>query len=266
MFDSHIHTNISSDSDMKLEEVKSTMKTKNIGVILTEHMDLNYPDENMFKLDIDKYIESLKTHRSDNLLVGVEIGFDDNIWIEKCNEVASREEFDFILGATHIVDGIDLYEEDFYKNIVTGELYNIESVYNKYFNSMLNLIKNNTYFDSMAHIDYIARYAKRYYSDSEIYYDKYKVIIDEILKELVSMEKAIEINTRRIGEKGVGENLLKIYKKFKSLGGRFVTIGSDSHNKDSLALNFKYANEIAKEAGLTPVYFKNRKRIIDQNY
>lgn len=263
MFDSHIHTDISSDSDMKIDEVIDIIKTKNIGAILTEHMDLNYPDDNMFKLDIDEYIKSSNKYRADNLLIGIEIGFDDGIWLEKCKETANRNEFDFILGATHIVDGIDLYEDAFYKDTKTGEIYDIESVYNKYFDTMLKLVKKNTYFDSMAHIDYIARYSKRFYSDSEIHYDKYSNIIDKVLKEVVSMEKALEINTRRLGEKGAGENLIKIYKRFRELGGRFVTIGSDSHNKDSIALNFKYAREIAKDANLTPVYFKNRKMIIE---
>lgn len=261
MFDTHIHTEISSDSEMKIEEVLEAMELKKVGIILTEHMDLNYPDETFFKLDVDSYIKKYEKYRSDKLLIGIEIGFDNGAYLNKCVETSKREEFDFVLGATHIVEGIDLYEDAFYKNEKTDSLYDIEEVYSKYFNAMLNYIKKNTYFDSMAHIDYIARYSKRFHADAEIHYSKYSSIIDEILKELVSMEKAIEINTRRFNEKGVEDNLIKIYKKFKEFGGRFVTIGSDSHNKDAIALNFNRAVEMAREADLTPVYFKERKRI-----
>lgn len=261
MFDSHIHTNFSSDSDMTIEDVIDVINSKNIGVILTEHLDLNYHDDNMFKLDVDSYFKVYEKYRSDKLLLGIEIGFDEDIWVDKCRDIANNYDFDFILGSTHIVEGIDLYFEDYYRNMNTGELYDLEYIYNKYFNAMLRLIKLNPYFDSMAHIDYIVRYAGRYHENPEIYYNEYSSIIDEIFKELISMDKAIEINTRRLDNKKVIENLISIFKKFKNLGGKYVTIGSDSHEKSSIGINFNNAYEVAKEAGLTPVYFKNRKRI-----
>lgn len=260
MFDSHVHTEFSSDSKMTIIQVLDSIEKNNMGIILTEHLDLNYPHDNMFKLDVEDYIKKTEKLRSDKLLVGIEIGFDEDVYVEKCKNIASNYDFDFVLGSTHIVEGIDLYEEEYYKNAETGEIYNIDTVYDKYFNAMLRMIKKNPYFDSMAHIDYISRYASRYYKDSEIYYDKYSYIIDEILKELVHMDKAMEINTRRLGDKNVIENLSRIYGRFKELGGEFVTIGSDSHEKESIGINFKNAFEIAKSIGLKPVYFKKRKR------
>lgn len=261
MFDTHVHTTFSSDSKMSVGEVLDFINKKDIGIILTEHLDLNYPDESMFKLDIDSYVKNSEKFKSNKLLVGIEIGFDEDTFVNECKRVEKSYDFDFVLGSTHIVEGIDLYEDEYYKNIHTNELYSIESVYDRYFNAMLRLIKINPYFDSMAHIDYISRYAKRYHSDSEIHYEQYSYIIDKILKELAEMNKAIEINTRRLNEKGTGENLIKIYKRFRELGGKFVTIGSDSHDKDSIAINFNKALEIADKSGLEPVYFKERKRI-----
>lgn len=261
MFDSHVHTNFSSDSKMKLDEVKEVINSKDIGVVLTDHLDLNYPDDNMFKLDVDNYVNFYEKHRSDKLLLGIEIGLDEDTWVDKCKEIASNYDFDFILGATHIVEGIDLYEEEYYKNLETGELYDLKERYDKYFNSMLRLIKKNPYFDSMAHIDYIPRYAGRFHENVEIKYEEYSYIIDEILKELIVMNKAMEINTRRLDNEETVNNLIEIYKRFKELGGKYVTIGSDSHNKNSISINFENALEIAKESELTPVYFKKRQLI-----
>lgn len=262
MFDSHVHTEFSSDSKMTINQVLDSIEKNNIGIILTEHLDLNYPHDNMFKIDVDNYINKTKNLRSNKLLIGIEIGFDEDIYVEKCKNIASNYDFDFVLGSTHIVEGIDLYEQEYYKNTETGEVYNIDEVYDKYFKAMLRMIKKNPYFDSMAHIDYISRYAARHYEDSEIYYDKYSYIIDDILKELVHMDKAMEINTRRLNDKNVIENFSKIYGKFRDLGGRFVTIGSDSHEKESIGINFKKATELAENIGLKPVYFKERKRIL----
>ncbi|KMT21189.1 putative histidinol-phosphatase HisK [Clostridium cylindrosporum DSM 605] len=259
MFDSHIHTNFSSDSDMKIEEVINVIKSKDIGVILTEHLDLNYPDENMFRLDIDSYFKAYEKHRSDKLLIGIEIGLDEEELADDCKRIANNYNFDFILGSTHLVEGVDIYEEEYYKNKATGEVYDLRSIYDKYFNAMLRLIKKNPYFDSMAHIDYIPRYASRFHENTEIIYKEYSYIIDEILKELISMDKALEINTRRLNDKETVNNLIPIYKKFKEFGGKYVTIGSDSHSKDAIAMNFSNALEIAEHAELTPVYFKERK-------
>ena len=42
-FDSHMHTKFSSDSKMQIEDVIKQGQALNIGTILTEHMDYNYP-------------------------------------------------------------------------------------------------------------------------------------------------------------------------------------------------------------------------------
>ncbi|MEG0641268.1 MAG: histidinol-phosphatase HisJ family protein [Clostridium sp.] len=261
LFDSHIHTNHSSDSSMRIEEVIEVIREKDIGVILTEHLDLNYPDDNMFKLDIEKYFKEYEKYRSNKLLLGIEIGLEEGETALDYKKIVSSHCFDYVLGSTHIVEGIDLYEDEFYINKDTLEVKEIDMVYDKYFNTMLRQINENPYFDSLGHIDYIARYAAKHYNNSEIYYDKYSYIIDKILKEVALMEKALEINTRRLNSKKSIENLIPIYRAFKNFGGKLVTIGSDSHSKDSIGANFKNALNIIHETGLTPVYYKERKVI-----
>ena len=56
MFDTHVHTNFSTDSDMKMEEAIKSAKEKSISFITTEHMDINFPKEGLFCLDVDKYL------------------------------------------------------------------------------------------------------------------------------------------------------------------------------------------------------------------
>lgn len=63
---------------------------------------------------------------------------------------------------------------------------------------MLECIEKYVFIDSLGHIDYIARYAR--FEDNEIYYMDFRNEIDEILRTLIQNEKAIEINTRRIGD------------------------------------------------------------------
>ena len=43
VFDTHLHTEISSDSEMKIEEAIKQAKALNLGLIITELMDLFSP-------------------------------------------------------------------------------------------------------------------------------------------------------------------------------------------------------------------------------
>ncbi|MCD3361904.1 histidinol-phosphatase, partial [Clostridium botulinum D/C] len=97
------------------------------------------------------------------------------------------------------------------------------------------------------------------YDDREIYYNNYREHIDDVLLNLIDKDICLELNTRRLEDKKAINNIIKIYNRFSQLGGKFITIGSDAHNKNSIASYFKEATELAEFCGLRPVYFKNRK-------
>lgn len=249
MFDCHVHTSFSTDCNMKIEEAIASSNKKDIGLIITEHMDLNYPVPEEFVFDIDKYFERYNGLKTDRLLLGIELGMDTNITSE-CRKI-SRREFDFIIGSVHILNGFDIYG---------GELYegkNKSDVFEHYFKYMINCLEDFNFIDSLGHIDFISRYAN--YPDREIYYEDYSDLIDEVLKILVRNEKSIEINTRRFDDKRAVNNLLKIYKRFYELGGRTVTVGSDSHSPNFVGNNLKLGYEMAERCLLKPVFYKERK-------
>jgi len=160
-------------------------------------------------------------------------------------------DFDYVIGSIHFVDGIDIYEKSFYEDRKKRD------AYRRYFETMVNCIKVHEYVDSLAHIDYISRYAT--YKDSEIYYNEYKELIDEVLKFIIDEEIAFEINTRRLDKNYIIKNLIPIYKRYKDMGGSLVTIGSDAHYGKNIGINMKEAFSIAEECNLKPVYYKNRK-------
>ncbi|MCR3761084.1 histidinol phosphate phosphatase [Clostridium felsineum] len=249
IFDTHIHTLFSTDSKMEINEAIDAANKKNIGMIITEHIDFNYPVKGKFVFDIDKYFKDYYKYRSDKVLLGVEIGMGEEIK-DQNREINKNYDFDYVLGSIHLLGGKDLYEKDMYKNSDKRE------VFETYFETMLASLSCHTYINSLAHIDYISRYAT--YKDPEIYYNEYSDYIDEVLKFIVDREIAFEINTRRIGKKEICDNLIPIYKRYRELGGRFVTIGSDSHNKESIGANFENAFKIAESCNLKPVYFEKR--------
>lgn len=250
IFDSHMHTIFSSDSEMKLEDAINVSKKKNLGLIITEHIDLDYPLPNEFRCDVPKYLAAYNNYRNDSLLLGIEIGMAKST-LEENEDIPKKYDFDMVIGSIHSVDGLDIYSSG---NSLKLDEYEF---YLRYYNNMLDCVKSYNDFDTLGHIDYIYRYAP--FKNAQIDIEPYKDIVYEIMKSLISKEKAMEINTRRLHEKESAEALFKVLKFYKSIGGNYVTIGSDAHYKEAIGSNFDVALDMVNTLNLQGVYFKERK-------
>lgn len=250
LFDTHVHTKFSTDSKMDIVDAVKRASDLDIGIIITEHMDLKYPVEGKFIMDAAQYLNEYSKYRNKRLLLGVEMGMREDC-VKENSALSQSYEFDYIIGSVHVVDNIDIYESQFYEGRSKKE------VYLQYLNAIYECIKSHYFIDSLGHIDYIARYAR--FENKELYYGDFQETIDEILKLLIKNEKAIEINTRRIESSSAVEALLQIYRRYHELGGKIVTVGSDAHNPESIGKEFETAKEIADRCGLQIVYYKERK-------
>ncbi|MBL4937129.1 histidinol phosphate phosphatase [Clostridium sp. YIM B02515] len=250
IFDSHLHTKFSTDSKMDIEDAVKKAKELNIGLIITEHMDLKYPIKGNFIFNPEDYFNEYNKYRNSNTLLGIELGMRSDC-VEENRQIIESFPFDYVIGSIHLVDTIDIFREDFYAGRTKKE------TYEQYLTCMLECLKSHNFIDSLGHIDYITRYAR--YEDKEIYYDDFSEYIDEVLKTAVVSNIPLEINTRRLRYKVAADSLLKIYRRFYEVGGRQVTIGSDAHNAAAIGNNINIALEIADRCNLKPVYFKERK-------
>jgi histidinol-phosphatase (PHP family) len=250
MIDTHMHTEFSLDSQMKLQQGIKHARKLDIGMTITEHLDLNYPTGADFTFDIDKYFNDYGKYRDSNLMLGIEIGMQLNC-LEENREIVNKYPFDYIIGSIHVAKGQDIYYSKFYEGKTK------KKAFEQYFSSMFECLKKYDFIDSLGHIDYISRYAT--FSDKEIHYHEFNEYINEILKVIIQDEKVIELNTRRLNNKEAYNNLINIYKAYKQIGGKYVTIGSDAHNAEDIGANFTLAKNICDICDLKPVYFKNRK-------
>ena len=100
-----------------------------------------------------------------------------------------------------------------------------------YFESILENISAYDGFDVYGHIDYVVRYGPN--KNREYSYGRYKDILDEILKKLISMGKGIELNTGGY-HYGLGEPnpCTAVIRRYRELGGEIITIGADAHTPD----------------------------------
>jgi len=249
LFDTHMHTHYSSDSKMSIKQAIARGRALGLGITITEHLeDVDYPKQEDYIFDFDKYFEDYSRYRSTEVLLGIEVGMQVQL-AQEIGELLRGKPFDFVLGSIHTVDGIDVYLEEFSRGRTKRE------VYGEYFAAMIACLKNHNFIDSLAHIDFIARYAK--FEDPELYYSEFADYIDAVLGILAEKQMAIEINTQRLGNPGAARALIPIYRRFAELGGGLVTIGSDAHRQSNIGRYFQEAMEIATACGLKPVWFKN---------
>ena len=259
--DSHIHTRFSTDSDSSVKEtIEKAIELGMKFLAITDHQDFGYPGED-FKLikNIDEYFEKLLYYKEEYkdkiyLAIGCEVGLEaDKPDIIK--EYVSSKPFDFIIGSSHLVNGIDIYYPDFYKDKTSDEAIKI------YFESVLQNLDTCKDFDVYGHIDYIVRYCPG--KTTCFTYEKFGKYLDEILVRIIEAGKGIEINTGGYRNGLTEPNpCFDIIKKYKQLGGKILTFGSDAHEPAVIGYRFADAALLAKEAGFTAYYiFKNRQAI-----
>lgn len=253
LFDTHIHTKFSPDSNMKLSEILEASKEKKLGIIITEHLDLDvqaFINPN-WSLDIENYLSKYSPFRNDSFLLGIEIGLNDNKFSENMMIFEKyKNKLDFIIGSIHTMNGKDIY------TTLLTETRDKQKVYSDYLKYMNKKITDYSMFNTLAHIDYICRYAP--FEDPEIYYKDFADYFDTIFKNLINNNKCLELNTARLNDKNALDNMINIYSRFKELGGEFITLGSDSHTQTQIGRNFQEAKYLLEKTGLKPVYFKNR--------
>lgn len=250
LFDSHVHTKFSADSETAGIDAYQAARNKGMGVVFTEHMDFNLPPSRFdFSFDAKKYMDEYGAMRGMYLLLGAEIGLGRDC-VDKVKEFSTSANFDVVIGSIHVVDGFDIYEKNFYEGKTK------EEAYESYLSLMLDMVKQNPFIDVLGHIDYICRYAP--YDDKAIDLATYGGKIDEILKALLDANIILELNTRRFTEKGAPADLKPIYSRYKELGGKYVTIGSDAHTAENVGHFLAEGEALAKECGLETVIFYER--------
>lgn len=259
LWDTHMHSQYSGDSDAPQDTMIQAAIEKNLGgICFTDHLDIDYPDEpDLFLLDLPNYTASVLALQSQYgerfpIRFGIELGLQPHL-AALHSDILTQYPFDFVIGSSHVVHGLDPYYPKFYEG--RSE----EECYLEYFTSILENIKAFDGFDVYGHIDYVVRYGPN--RNEQYSYQKYRDIIDEILSLLIEKGKGIEINTGGfkygLGHPNPTEDIIARYRE---LGGEIITIGADAHKPEHVAFDFDKVPQILKDAGFKYfTVFKERK-------
>ena len=244
--DYHLHTYYSDDSNYPMEEL--ILDAISIGlqeICITDHYDFdtkgewtkdlntyNYlekkdlPPMNVkcpaYFIELDKYREKYKDKIT--ILKGMEFGMQTHT-VDKYEELFKKCPLDFVILSCHEIDNKELWLQQYQEG-------KTQLGYNRgYYNEILNMVKRYKNYSVLGHLDMIVRYDK----NGKCHFSLVEDIVREILKTVIADSKGIEINTScyryNLGDLTPSVNILRTYKE---LGGEILTIGSDSHRKDSL--------------------------------
>lgn len=259
--DFHVHSNFSSDSKVTLDsQIETAIKLNFDYICITDHNDVafkNKNDDKKYILDIGNYIKSVNASKEKykdkiTVLLGCEVGLIKKFKTEIVNSLKGYE-FDFLIGSSHLVNGIDPSKKSYFEE--NGE----KLGYLRYFETILDNVNVFDEYSVYGHLDYILRYGPNKNTNFEFSY--YKEIFTEILKVIIAKGKGIEINTSGFN-RGLNQfhPSIPIVKLYKNLGGEIITFGSDSHNNEMVGYMFDLAGQIVKSIGINYyAVFKNKK-------
>ena len=233
MFDQHVHSSFSFDSNEDLENYINV--SNNSDIITTEHLDfenpiINYKDSSIDYLKYVGQIKNLNKKYSNKFFLGIEIGYTPN---------SEKRIEDFLKDKNFNLKLLSIHQNGNYDYMcVNKKLISLEVLIQEYFEQMIQALESSIKFDVLAHFEY----GLRMIDISVIEFDNLaSVFLNKIIELIVKKEIAFEVNTKSM-YKYKKENLYNyIIEKYIKKGGRLFTLGSDAHNIKEYAYKFDEA-------------------------
>lgn len=272
LVDIHTHCNLSSDSAAAPEEMTKT--AFGLGVshfALTDHIELDefHDGEWDYWAAINKMQPTFEKLHAEyagkmNIYFGVEIG-QPMYNLHVAEQILAEHDYDFIIGSVHRTCH---YE---HMGKIPDNEFDRKRVMIEYWEDMLNLVEWGK-FCSLAHMTFLLRFTgvdtptgviAEKTERAQAAFDTHKAIIDKILEVIVKKDIALEVNTSGY-RRGLGGPMANapFIKRYRELGGRLITVGSDAHQASDIAKDTDKCYGLLKELGFNEIcVFKKKEPI-----
>lgn len=263
MVDLHIHTDNSFDGNHSAMFLCEEAVHKGLrSIAFTDHMDVDlYEEHHLDVRQVQSFFEVAKARSAfkGKMLViqGIELG-QGTYNMPLAEKMIERFDYDYIIGSIHELRGKPDFSELKYDEMTADE---IDKLLEQYFIEELTLAQWG-HFDTLAHLTYPLRYIVGNYGLS-VDISKFSDIIDRIFMTLIAKGKALEINTSGLRQK-IGDTMPNeaVIRRFRELGGEFVTIGSDAHFAKDVGAGIRRGMEIAENCGFKYITLFQRREPI----
>ncbi|MBN1287072.1 MAG: histidinol-phosphatase HisJ family protein [Anaerolineae bacterium] len=253
--DYHTHTTYSCDAFDTIDAMcRHALAIGLREVAFTDHLDLHPMDSCTAFYRPADFLADLEVCRAAFpmlvLRAGVEIG-EPHRYADRVAAMIDGRRYDVRIGSLHWV-GDEMVFEDGYFARRSKDRAALD-----YFEEMLCMVRHGG-FEILGHLDVFRRYGVMYYDDLDL--APYEEAIRAILQTCIAGGIAVEINTAglRYPSKRLHPDL-EVLRWYREMGGERLTVGSDAHRAEGMALGFDLAREMALAAGFTRLCrFENR--------
>jgi histidinol-phosphatase (PHP family) len=248
--DSHVHTNLSPDSDVPIDAYGQQAVERGIAEIaITDHVD--------FAPELPAYAYTTFEERERTVREaaerwaphGVAIRFGVEISYERRHEAAIREHlarnrYDYAIGSVHVFRDSP-YDPATVGGWVAGR--SLPEIVAPYFDEVLGAIRSGL-FDTIGHLDYVKRYLLPHVTPADL--AGAPELYEPLLVALVEAGTALEVNTSGLRQPPAETYPpAAIVERYRVLGGTTVTAGSDSHRDRSFTSGLDAGYGVVAAAG-----------------
>jgi histidinol-phosphatase (PHP family) len=254
--DSHLHTELSHDADVPIDVYAAAAVERGIAELaVTDHLDFGagWPSSAGEYPRRERYVRDAAERWAAH---GVAIRFGVEITYDRRHEGEIREHlgrtaYDYTIGSVHI--GRDsIYHHSRVAGWVAGR--GLAAIVTPYFEEVAAAARSGL-FDTIGHLDFVKRYLHPHVTPDQL--AAAPELYEPVLRTLVDGDVALEINTS-----GLRQSPAETYPaawavaRYRELGGRWVTTGSDAHRADWFAWGLARAYEMAAELGYRHLAFR----------
>lgn len=261
LVDFHVHTDNSDDAHSSLMVIGEQAVAKGLRAFaVTDHAECHRYWKDNFNLAIrNSYFETMKAESAFRgqlaLMAGVELGQPLHD-LNAANDVLSANPWDFVIGSLHLVKG----NTDFWKIDYTTA--DVPALMTQYFEEIYEMVCWNQ-FDTLAHLTYPLRYIEGR-EGIPVNLADYQEQIHAILSRLAANGKSLELNTQGYRtDYGKPTPDLEMFRLFKELGGKHVTIGSDCHYAVDVGANIEDGYQLLLAAGFDTITIYDHREPIE---
>jgi histidinol-phosphatase (PHP family) len=257
--DSHLHTDLSPDSDVPIDAYCASAVARGIPEIaITDHVDFDprapaHSFASFAARERDVRDAAARwAERGLQVHFGVEISYESHREAE-IREHLARHPYDYAIGSVHVM-AYSPYTGGRVAGWVAGRTF--DEIVAPYFAEVEAAIRSEL-FDTIGHLDYVKKYLVDHVPPSAFAArpDAY----EPLLRALVETGTALEVNASGLRQPP-GETYppARIVERFRALGGLRVTAGSDAHRARSFAYGLGYAYAALTGAGFGALAFRRR--------
>jgi histidinol-phosphatase (PHP family) len=255
--DGHLHTVRSPDANAMLDAYCALAVERGIAELaITDHVDFDptmpaygYASFADRERDVREAAERWARH-------GLAIRFGVEVTYERRYEAdirgwLGRHPHDYVIGSVH-VSADSPYKASHVASFVAGR--SLPEIVAPYFDEVIGAARSGL-FDTIGHLDFVKRYLVPHVLPAQL--AAAPELYEPVLAALVESGTALEVNASGLRQlPRETYPAAPIVARYRELGGRHVTIGSDAHRTEWFAYGLERAYRLASGAGFGALAFR----------